>query len=144
MFWKSGKDKKKDKDSFEISFESDRRAYYRVRPPDDQPLFFRTAERNYRLDDLSAGGMALRGERLPVGQQLSGLLRLPTTAAPLPMVRAVVGFLEDRGSLATSILKIKDGHREILHQYVLECQKQELERRRNQEKSPAPSPGQVD
>ena len=134
MFWKK-KTAKKSRAPFNLSFDLDRRNYYRVRPEPGKPVSLQIKERRFLVDDLSAGGLAVVGSGLNPGQQLAGVLRLPG-AEPIPLMASVVKPLPG-GKLALVIDKIKPDGQEAIHQYVLERQKKELEEKRAQAKAAA-------
>jgi c-di-GMP-binding flagellar brake protein YcgR len=129
LFWK----KKKDKDSldpFHLGFDLDRRNFFRVEPAPGQPVRFQIDENTYDVTNLSAGGMALRGAPVSVGQPLAGRLHLPDIASQIEIKATVVETSHDNEMAALKITSISDEDRELIHQYVLQRQLQELNRKR--------------
>jgi c-di-GMP-binding flagellar brake protein YcgR len=134
LFWK----KKKGKDAadpFHLGFDLDRRNFFRVEPAPGQPVRFQVDENTYAVTNLSAGGMALRGASLSVGQTLAGKLHLPDIAYLIQIKATVVETSHDNEFAALQITNIPDEDRELIHQYVLQRQLQELNRKRAEQEA---------
>jgi len=131
LFWKKGKGKKQAED-FEISFDLDRRTYFRVAPTPEKPVYFQVGASRFKVEDLSAGGLSFKAAGFRPGQRLPGVIRLPDDLGPVPVFLTIVKLLEG-GVVAGEFDKIKDESRERLHFYVLTRQKDEMERKRREE-----------
>jgi len=131
LFWKKGKDKKQI-DEFEISFDTDRRTFFRVTPTPEKPVYFQVGASRFKVEEISAGGFRFQAAGFRPGQNLPGLIRLPDDPAPIPVVLTIVKLLEG-GLVAVQIEKIKEESRERLHYYVLNRQKDEMERKRQEQ-----------
>ncbi len=124
-------------DPFNISFELDRRSYYRVQPSPEAPVFFKVRGKRFSVLDVSAGGLAYRGQGNEVpGRQVAGVLKLPDPWGPVPLILSILKRTQE-GIVAGRIVKIKEKDRETIHLYVLDCQKKEIEKRRRQRAMPA-------
>jgi len=130
LFWKRKKDKKAHL-SFTLDYDEDQRSYYRVAPRGDEPLFLQTKGKRYSVLDVSAGGIAFDGAGFSPGDTLAGVLSMPKDETPIPLVLTVVQILKDR-MIAAQFKKIKDEDRERVHHYVLQRQKEELEKKRRE------------
>ena len=128
MFWKKKKDK--GKDPFDISFDLDRRNYFRIQPPPERKLSFKTSQKTYQVHDISAGGLALKGRSGLQGKQIPGLILMPSGENPVPVVLAVLNYIEPKDITTHEFSKMKESDRERIHQFVLDCQKRELERKK--------------
>ncbi len=139
MFWKKSKKKDgKTGEPFAIAFDLDRRNYYRVEPRRDKPVFLQLAGKRLAALDVSAGGIAVRASGLKPGQRVQGILYLPI-GGPIPVIMDVVKSIPGQ-MVAFEYSKIKPEDRERLHQYVLERQKEELEKQKKARLTP-PKPG---
>jgi c-di-GMP-binding flagellar brake protein YcgR len=130
LFWKRKKDKKASL-PFSLEYDEDQRSYYRVAPRGDEPLFLQTKGKRYSIIDVSAGGIAFEGAGFGPGDALSGVLTMPKEEAPIPIVLSVIQVLKDK-MIAAQFRKIKDEDRERVHQYVLQRQKEELDKKRRE------------
>lgn len=131
MFWK----KKKDKSAcsgLEISFDPGVRNYFRVTPSPSAPVFLRIGAQRFPVIDISAGGMAIPPGRFTPGMRMSATLQLPQGRPPIPVVLDVVKVVQGKMA-ALEFAKIKDDDREMLHQYVLMRQKEQIDHQRSQE-----------
>lgn len=128
MFWKKKKGEGQES-SLDFSFDLDRREYYRVKPGQDKPTHFRMGKKTCSVADISAGGVAYYGRGKVAGDKVSGVIHLPGGLPPVPVIGRVVKVTED-GVTACVFEKIREDDRETLHQFVLECQKEEMERQR--------------
>ena len=137
MFWKKKKDKPPEDDDFTLEFEEGPRYYFRVSTSRQRPVLFQAGDNFYQVEDISAGGMGLRGPGLSSGQRLAGLLRLPGDEAPVPLIM-VLRTVSPEGLAGGEIAKIKEQDRERIHLYVLARQKEDLEEKR---KPPVQGPG---
>ena len=126
MFWKKGKDSKPAED-LEISFDLDRRFFYRVTPAPEKPIYFKLGASRFRVMDISAGGISFLALGIAVNQRLSGVVYLPEGAQPIPLILTVRKVVREK-LVAAEIEKISETDRERIHQYVLTRQKQEMER----------------
>lgn len=134
---KKRKGPKNPDDPFNLTFELDRRSYYRVQPSKDAPVYFKVRGKRFSVVDVSAGGVAYRGEGNETpGRQVAGVLRLPEPWGPVPVILSVLKRTKE-GIVAGRIVKIKEKDRETIHLYVLDCQKKEMEKRRRQKAMPA-------
>ena len=132
MFWK----KKKDKEEalpFTIEYDEDQRAYYRVAPRGDDPLFLKTQGKRYRVLDISAGGVAFEGAGFSPGDSVSAVLQMPPGQAAIPLVMTIVKAQPEH-IIAGQFTKINEEDRELVHYYVLKRQKEELDNQRRQSK----------
>lgn len=130
MFWKKGKDNKP-ADEFDISFDLDRRFFYRVAPAPGKPIYFQLGASRFRVVDISAGGFSFLALGFIVDQRLTGVIHLPADDSPVPLILKVSKII--RGKLVAGETEgIKESDRERIHQYVLKRQKQEMERQRSQ------------
>lgn len=141
MFWKRKKNKPSDPDAFNLEYDEGPRYYFRVSTSPQRPVTLQVGERFYQVEDISAGGMALRGPGLVSGQRLAGVLRLHGDEAPLPLIMVLRNVSPD-GLAGGQIAKIKEQDRERIHLYVLARQKEDLEERRRLEERPPEDPGQ--
>lgn len=141
MFWKRKKNKPPADDDFSLEYEEGPRYYFRVSTSSRHPVLLQVGDRSYQVEDISAGGMAMRGPGLVSGQRLAGLLRLPGDEAPLPLIM-VLRTVSPDGLVGGQIAKIKEQDRERIHQYVLARQKEELEEQRRLEEKLAARPPQ--
>ena len=132
MFWKRKKNKPPTDDDFSLEYEEGPRYYYRVSTSPQRPVLLQVGDKLYQVEDISAGGLALRGPGLVSGQRLAGVLRLPGDEAPLPLIM-VLRTVSPDGLAGGQIAKIKEQDRERIHMYVLARQKQALEERRRRE-----------
>ena len=132
MFWKKKKNKPSDDDPFNLRFEEGPRYYFRVTTSAQNPVRFQVAQRFYNVEDISAGGMGLRGPGLASGQRLAGLLHLPGDDSPVPLIMVLCNQ-SPNGLMGGQFAKIKEQDRERIHQYVLTRQKEELEEQRRLE-----------
>ncbi|MFH1032962.1 MAG: PilZ domain-containing protein [Pseudomonadota bacterium] len=129
MFWKKKKNKPPADEDFNLEYEEGPRYYFRVSTSPQHPVLFQSGEHFYQVEDVSAGGLALRGPGLLSGQRLAGVLRLPGDDLPLPLIMVLRNISPD-GLAGGQIAKIKEQDRERIHMYVLARQKEELEERR--------------
>lgn len=141
MFWKRKKNKPSAKDPFNLEFEEGPRYYFRVTTSPDRPVRFQMGQRFYQVEDISAGGMGLRGPGLANGQRLAGLLFLPDEDSPVPLILMLCN-VSPSGLLGGQFTKIKEQDRERIHQYVLARQKEELEEQRRLEEKLSAKPPQ--
>lgn len=129
MFWNKDKKKSKQNDAgFSIDFDLDQRQHYRVEPKKGEPVFFLVAGKRLSVVDVSAGGVAVRATGLKPGQKIKGILQLPHST-PVPLIVEVVKILGGN-MIAFEIIKNRPEDEEVIHQYVLTRQKEELERQR--------------
>ncbi len=128
MFWKKKKSSKP-ADPFGLRFDEGPRYYFRVRPAASAPVYFQIGGRRHQVYDISAGGLALWAPDLAQGQQVSGLLHLPTGGRPLPLV-LLVRNTGPEGLVGSQFAKIRDEDRELIHLYVLQRQKEEIAEQR--------------
>jgi hypothetical protein len=139
LFWKRKKDKKTDL-PFGLEYDEDKRAYYRVAPKTDEPLFLKAGGKRYSVVDVSAGGVAFEGAGFVPGDIVSGVLTMPpgspSIAVALTIVKRVSGNV-----VAAQFKKIKDEDREQVHFYVLKRQKEELDQQRKLNKIEKPHDG---
>ena len=138
MFWKK---KKKSNDQFDISFDLDRRNYFRVTPPPERKILFKTSQKKFLVHDISAGGLALKGRSGLQGKQLPGIILMPADEEPVPVVLTVLNYIEPKDITTHEFTKMKEPDRERIHQFVLECQKLELERKKEAELTEARQKG---
>ena len=124
MFRKK-KDPTSDSGAIKLQYDLDRRDYFRVKPTQNQPVWFRVGERQWRVDDLSAGGLSLDRSGLPLGRHLTGQLILPGYDQPLDLTLSIVRSGPDIPT-SCSLDEISERRREILHQFVLSRQKNDL------------------
>lgn len=136
MFWKRKKDKETDL-PFTIEYDEDQRAYYRVKPKSDEPLFLQAEGKRYNVLDISAGGVAFQGEGFKRGDSMAGVLTMPPGQASIPVALTVLKALPEK-AVAAQFKKIDDEDRERVHYYVLTRQKEELEEQRRQNKTDKP------
>lgn len=129
MFWK--KRKKENTDPFGLEFELDRRLFYRVQPADDRPVYFEEGGRQYRVVDISAGGLSFAAGRNTTGR-LRGVIRLPDNLEPVPVIFQAVDC-SPAGVCRGEIAKVRPRDRERLHYYVLKRQKDQLSQHREPE-----------
>lgn len=141
MFWKRKKNKPSDQDLFKLEFEEGPRYYFRVTTSPQKPVRFQVGQRLYNVEDISAGGMGLRGPGLANGQRLAGVLHLPGEESPVPLIMMLCN-VSPNGLLGGQFTKIKEQDRERIHQYVLARQKEELEEQRQLEEKLAARPPQ--
>jgi hypothetical protein len=134
LFWR--KKKNKQDDPFCLVFEEGPRYYFRVSPDPGRPVTFRVGERVFTVEDISAGGVALRAGDMTAGQRLAGTIHLPGGERPLPVVTVVRG-VSPHGVAGTQFSEIREADREVIHLYVLGRQKEDIERRRGQGKEDA-------
>ena len=132
MFWKK-KTKNKSSSSLEVDFDPDRREFFRIKPAQDYPVYFRVRGRDLRVADISAGGLALAVKGLPEGKLISGQLILPGYDDPLDISVSILHSGQDRPT-ACLFQEINEYDREVLHQYVLTRQKKALEEERRLQK----------
>lgn len=128
MFWKKKKSSKP-ADPFGLRFDEGPRYYFRVRPAASAPVYFQIGGRRHQVYDISAGGLALWAPDLAQGQQVSGLLHLPTGGRPLPLV-LLVRNTGPEGLVGSQFAKIRNEDRELIHLYVLQRQKEEIAEQR--------------
>ncbi len=128
MFWKK-KTSSKPADPFGLRFDEGPRYYFRVRPAPSAPVYFQIGGRRHQVYDISAGGLALWAPDLKQGQQVSGLLHLPTIGHPLPLV-LLVRNSGPEGLVGSQFAKIREEDREFIHLYVLQRQKEEISEQR--------------
>lgn len=131
MFWKKKKDKSAGS-GLEISFDPGVRNYFRVTPSPSAPVYLRIGTQRFPVIDISAGGMAIPPGRFTSGTRFSATLHLPQGRPPIPTVVDVVKVVQGKMA-ALEFAKIKDEDREMLHQYVLKRQKEQIEHQRSQE-----------
>jgi hypothetical protein len=132
LFWKKGKDKKADL-PFGLEYDEDQRAYYRVQPRSDEPLFLQAQGKRYSVVDVSAGGLAFQGAGFSPGDTVSGVLQMPPGSPPIPMVLSIITSVPGK-MVSAKFKSIKDEDREQVHFYVLKRQKEELEEQRKKSK----------
>jgi hypothetical protein len=135
LFWR--KKKSKQTDPFSLVFEEGPRYYFRVSPDPARPVVFRYGEGEYTVEDIGAGGLALRAGGMSAGQSLAGTLHLPGGERPLAVTLVVRG-VSPHGVAGTQFAKISEADQEMIHLYVLARQKEDLERRRGQGKEEPP------
>jgi hypothetical protein len=135
LFWR--KKKNKEEDPFCLVFDEGPRYYFRVSPDPARPAVFRTGGEAYIVEDISAGGVALRAVGMNPGQLLTGTLHLPGYERPLRVVTMVRG-VSPHGVTGTQFSEISEADREMIHLYVLDRQKADLERRRGPGKDEPP------
>jgi len=130
LFWKKKKGRAKDL-PFALELEQDRREHYRVEPRPDQPLSVEVGSRRIPVIDISAGGVAFKAGGAKPGQRFRARLTLPNAPAPLDTVLEAVKSVPGKLT-ACSFHQIDSEGRELVHQYVLRRQKEELEKRRQE------------
>lgn len=135
MFWKRKKNKPSGDDPFQLEYEEGPRYYFRVTPSQERPVRFQVGEAIYNVEDISAGGLALRGPGLVAGQRLAGYLRLPGEDQPVALIMIVRNVTPD-GLAGGQFAKIREQDRERIHQYVLDKQKSDLEDKRRDDFTP--------
>ena len=128
MSWKK-RQPGRDHESLDLDFELDRRHYFRVKPAPDQPVRFCIDGREYAVEDLSAGGLALAQPGLPSGRRMKGELWLPKNEMPITVSLMIVRSALDRPT-SCNIEEISERGRESLHQYVLQRQKTFLDEKK--------------
>lgn len=131
MFWKGRKNKGDLRDSsLDVSYDLDRRQFFRVNPDPLKPVRFSYMGDNFPVEDISAGGFSFPSQhRFTAGGQITGVLRLPSPLEPVPLRVEVIDHNRS-GVVRTRIVKVKDLDRERIHYYVLNRQKEELEARK--------------
>lgn len=134
MFWKGRKNKAKEEGEscgFDVTFDLDRRQYFRISPAPGKPITLALRGERYDVYDISAGGFAFMAKtRLAAGSQEAAVLQLPPPAKPLALKFEVIEQTKE-GSVRARITKIKDLDQEQIHFYVLTRQKEELENKRS-------------
>ena len=135
MFWK--KKKPKAGQTLEIDFDLDRRSHFRVELGQGAPVFFRMHQRKIKVLDLSAGGMSLDQPGLPAGRRIKGELLLDESLQPIPMILTIIRS-KPQGPTSCGIEDISQKERELLHQYVLQRQKEQLEMQKSKMSGGAP------
>ncbi len=125
--------KKNKEKGIEIEFDEDRRNYYRIVPPSDKPVYLRIEGHTFNVVDISAGGLAFQSKPLPVGKVLKALIVMTGIDAPVPVILETLSQLKP-GMSRGVIKKIRDEDRERIHQYVLDVQKEEMARKRQEAK----------
>ena len=109
----------------EVSWASDGRASFRVRPLPDAPLFIETMDQAYRVHDISAGGVSFRKvSGAGVGDRLEARFKLPYLEVTVETAIRVVETTRDltRGTF----VNLAADQREAIHRYVLENQKRRV------------------
>jgi hypothetical protein len=125
LFWKK-KNHSQSKDPLHLDYEQDRRRYYRVQPGTETPVVFIYENRTEPLSNLGAGGLAFFSTAgLEANQVLKGQLYLPDAVTPMSLSCEVVE-VEVTGLVRARITSISPENRELIHQYVLDRQKEVL------------------
>jgi hypothetical protein len=125
LFWNK-KNRKSGKDPLGLDYDDDRRQFYRVEPATDKPVVFCHGNHTEPVTNLGAGGLAFFStSKFQSGQQIEGKLYLPDLSSPLPLLAEVVN-VEVTSLVRMNISKIHSDHRELIHQYVLDRQKEIL------------------
>lgn len=125
--------RKKNKKSIEIEFDDDRRNYYRIEPPSHKPVRIRIEGHTFNVIDISAGGLAFQSKPLPVGKHYKALIAMTGDDRAVPVILETLSQIKP-GFSRGLFHKIKEEDRERIHQYVLEVQKEEMARKRQEAK----------
>ena len=117
MFWR-----KKDRNDLEVSWTSDGRGSYRVRPLPEAPIFVEIEGLAYRVHDISAGGISFhKVSGAGLGDRLEAKFNLPYLDEIIESAVRVVDTTQDLTRCA--FFNLAADQREAIHRYVLENQK---------------------
>jgi len=117
LFWK-----RKDRNDLEVSWASDGRSSYRVRPLPEEPILIEVEGQTYRVHDISAGGVSLQKVAgAAIGDRLEAVFTLPYLDEAVETAIRVVDVTPEltRGAF----FNLAADQRDAIHRYVLENQK---------------------
>jgi hypothetical protein len=100
----------------------DQRAWFRVRPPESDPLIVRIGDEEARVLDISAGGISYQGQGQAAGDRRQAHLHLPDGMAPMEATLEILGP-KTPGILRARFVAPPAESVERLHRYVLNVQK---------------------
>lgn len=127
--FKKGKKSKQSQDTLGLEDRKDRRRFFRIEPDPSAPVFLADDSRKYRVEDVSAGGVAFEAESFASGRECRGRLYLPGVGSTQGLTLRVVRQVRQR-IVGAEIVEIAPEDRDLIHVYVLERQKELLKRSR--------------
>lgn len=120
MFWKK-------KTTLDVSLEprfNDHRAAYRIAPEKGKPVIVSVDGNSFHALNVSGTGIAFRAHDFEAGDQLRGMLRLPSENRVFPVRMEVVARQKDL--CRCRFTEIHEDAENLLHSYILDLQKRKI------------------
>ncbi len=120
MFWRK-------KTTLDVSLESrfnDHRSAYRIAPEEGRPVIVSIGGNSFHALNVSGSGIAFRSHNFEAGEQLRGMLRLPSENRVFPIRFEVVAKQKDL--CRCRFMEIHEEAENLLHSYILDLQKRKI------------------
>ena len=123
MFWK--KKKKEEKKLFEVP--EGNRGAFRVYPSDDEPILVKIkGGKTSKAVDICAGGISFPNDNYENGATYDCKIKLTREIDPFA-AKVIIHKIDDKNICRCSIVEMTDEQDDMVHHYVLERQKNEIE-----------------
>ena len=104
---------------------NERRNSYRVQPSKDEPILFRLEDKAIEVKDISAAGLSFKNDNYSIGELFTVDIDLPGLGPTVPATLQLIG-IDQFNRCHCKFLRIDEGARERIHQYVLNRQKEQV------------------
>ena len=104
---------------------NERREAYRVQPSKDEPILFRLEDNTMEVKDISADGLSFKNENYSIGDVSSASIDLPGLGPTVTVTLQIIE-IDQFNRCHCKFLKISGAGSERIHQYVLNCQKEQV------------------
>ncbi len=121
MFWRKKKNKK-----VSLTYESDnKRSSFRYYPPESDSFYIRIDDNTYKVDNISAAGIAFKNVDFKKGEIKQADFNLPMVNTSMSISLSIL-FIDHLNICHCEFLNMSDGETDAIHQYVFEKQMQDL------------------
>ena len=129
MFWNK---KQKDEDGKKKMFEvpEGNRGSFRCYPSDDAPILIKIkGGKTSKAVDICAGGISFPNDNYENGTTYDCKIKLTRDIEPFA-AQVIIHKIDDKNICRCSIVDLTDEQDDLVHHYVLERQKEELEEKK--------------
>ena len=131
MFWNKKKSEEGKKKMFEVP--EGNRGAFRVYPSDDAPILIKIkGGKTSKAVDICAGGISFpndSNDSYEKGETYDCKIKLTRALEPFP-AKVIIHKIDDGNVCRCSIVDLTDEQDDMVHHYVLERQKEEVEEKR--------------
>ena len=129
MFFKKKKEDSDKKKMFEIP--DTNRGAFRVYPSDDAPILIKIkGGKTSKAVDICAGGISFPNDNYEKGATYDCKIKLDRTVDPFS-AKVIIHKIDDKDICRCSITDTTDEQDDMVHHYVLDRQKEEMEQKRS-------------
>lgn len=107
----------------------ERRKWFRIQPSRLEPIVLRIDDHKINIRDISAAGLSFHNDNFPIGSLESCRLDLPELGPAIPIKLQILA-IDDKNICHCKFKTIEDGSVERIHQYILQRQKEILQKQK--------------